>query len=243
MKEIIERLTTEPFSIVGHRGAGGELPENTLKAFKFAVELGVDVVECDVRRTLDGKLVVVHDPDFKRVAGVKAKVSELTLEEMRERIRVSGTEPVPTLKEVVETVNGKCGLFIEIKEPETTERVVEEVRGNTEKSDWVAFISFYEGALQKVKEIDEKLITGLIYSKPPGKILEAKEIGAEIVLPKWPLATEKAVRFAHRLKRTVVAWVVDDEKTLERCLRNGVDAVATDYPSWLIERRRELSQG
>ena len=239
MKEILRRLTVKPFAVVGHRGAGGELPENTLKAFERGIAAGADVVECDVRETADGKLVVVHDPDFKRVAGVDARVKELTLKEIKERIRVAGTEPVPTLREVVETVNGRCGLFVEIKEPETTEKVVEEVLSLSENPEWIALISFYPEALKRVKEIEGELTTGLIYSRPPGGIVTAREVGAEIVLPRWPLATEKAVRFAHRLKEVVVAWLIDDERSFERALKNGVDAMATDYPSWLVKKREE----
>ncbi len=240
MKEIIRRLTVKPFAVVGHRGAGGELPENTLEAFERGISAGADVVECDVRETADGELVIVHDPDFKRVAGINAKVKELTLKEIKERIRIAGTEPVPTLREVLETVNGRCGLFVEIKEPETTEKVVETVNSVLEETDWIGLISFYPEALKRVKEIDRKLTTGLIYSRPPGGIVTAKEIGAEIVLPRWPLATEKAVKFAHRLKEMVVAWLIDDERSFERALRNGVDAMATNFPSWLVEKRREV---
>lgn len=77
--EILEKLSIKPFSIVGHRGAAGRLPENTLRAFQFAIEAGADVVECDVRRTKDGKLILLHDKDFKRVAGVRKSPSEMTL--------------------------------------------------------------------------------------------------------------------------------------------------------------------
>ncbi len=240
MKEIIRRLTVKPFAVVGHRGAGGELPENTLKAFERGISAGADVIECDVRETADGELVVVHDPDFKRVAGVDRKVKELTLKEIKEKIRIAGTEPVPTLREVIETVNGRCGLFVEIKEPETVEKVVKEVVSLSEFPNWIALISFYPEALKRVKEIERELTTGLIYSRPPGGIVTAKEIGAEIVLPRWPLATEKAVRFAHRLKEVVVAWLIDDERSFERTLRNGVDAMATDFPSWLVKKRKEV---
>ncbi len=240
MKEIIRRLTVKPFAVVGHRGAGGELPENTLKAFERGISAGADVVECDVRETADGELVIVHDPDFKRVAGINAKVKELTLKEIKGRIRIAGTEPVPTLREVLETVNGRCGLFVEIKEPETTEKVVETVNSILEETDWIGFISFYPESLKRVKEVDRKLTTGLIYSRPPGGIVTAKEIGAEIVLPRWPLATGKAVKFAHRLKKVVVAWLIDDERGFKRALRNSVDAMATDFPSWLVKKRREV---
>ncbi len=237
--KITNLLRKKPFSIVGHRGAAGELPENTLKAFEYAIELGVDVVECDVRRTKDGNLIILHDKDFSRVAGVEKSPSEMTLNEIKKEIRIGGEE-VPTLQEVISLVQGKCGLFIEIKEPETTDKVVETIEKTAGKTDWIAIISFYEEAIKRVGEISN-ISKGLIYSRPPGKIVEARELNCQIVLPRWQLATEKAVKFAHKLKLTVVAWTINDSQTLEKVVRRGVDAVATDYPSRLIKERKTLT--
>jgi len=89
VKEIISRLSVKPFSVVGHRGAAGEKPENTIAAFEYAINLGVEVVECDVRETADGELVVIHDDNLKRVAGLDRRVSELSLSEIKE-IEIEG---------------------------------------------------------------------------------------------------------------------------------------------------------
>jgi glycerophosphoryl diester phosphodiesterase len=72
--------------------------------------------------------------------------------------------------------------------------------------------------------------------------LEAKKIKAEAVLPRWPLATPKAVAFAHRLKLKVIPWVVNDEKSLQRVLEAKADAIATDRVSWLVEKRKEIKE-
>jgi len=236
---IIQKLLVKPFAIVGHRGAKGECAENTLPCIEHALKVGVDVVEIDVRETADGELILLHDPTFERVAGVNLSPKELTLKEIKERIRIEGKYEVPTLREVLEVVGNRAGLFAEIKEPQTTDKVVQEVLkyGNPNLT---AFISFYEEALKRIKEIDEELKTGFIYAKPQGAITKAKELRAEIILPKWMLATPKAVAFAHRLKLKVVAWVVNDGRTLERVLTAKVDAVATDKPSWLVEVREKL---
>lgn len=238
MKEIIERLSVKPFSIVGHRGAAKEKPENTLSAFDYAIKLGVEVVECDVRKTKDGKLIISHDENLKRTTGVDVKISELSFEEIR-KLKVQ-TEPIPTLEEVIDLVQDKCGLFIEIKEPATTEKVIETVKKIAKNTDWLAIISFYEDALKTVKEIAPEITTGLIYFKPPGKIFEAKGLKCELVLPNWKLSTEKAVRFAHKLKLKVISWTVDDEKSLSKCLKAKTDSIATDIPSWLIKEREKL---
>jgi len=230
---IIGALSRKPFSIVGHRGAKGLAPENTLKAIGTALKLGVDAVEVDVRTTSDGKLILLHDEDFWRVAGVKAKPKEMTYDEIRYKIRING-EHVPTLKEAIELINGRAGLLVEIKEPETVDRIVDVLREYGFPK-WIALISFYEEALAKV--LKEKVALGLIYSKPPGKIVEAKRIGAKIVLPHFRLATKKAVNFAHKLGLKVVAWTVNDISTLAKTLENGVDAVATDYPNLALDFR------
>jgi len=238
LKEIIERLSVKPFSIVGHRGAAKEKPENTLISFEYAIELGVEIVECDVRETKDGELIISHDENLKRLIGIDVKISDLNLEEIK-RFRIEN-EPIPTLKEVLALVQNKCGLFIEIKEPPSTEKVIKAIKETTKSTDWLAVISFYEEALKLVKTIDPKITTGLIYSKPPGKIIEAKKLKCELVLPSWKLSTEKAVSFAHKLKLKVVSWTVDDDTSLQKCLNAKSDAIATDIPSWLIEERKKL---
>ncbi|MEO2083775.1 MAG: glycerophosphodiester phosphodiesterase, partial [Desulfurobacteriaceae bacterium] len=165
-------------------------------------------------RTKAGNSIILHDTDFSRVAGVETSPSEMTLGEIKEEIRI-GEEEVPTLQEVISLVQGKRGLFIEIKEPETTDKVVETIEKTAGKTDWIAIISFYEEAIKRVGEISN-ISKGLIYSRPPGKIAEARELNCRIVLPRWQLATEKAVKFAHKLKLTVVAWTINDSQTLEK---------------------------
>ncbi len=237
--EIVERFNVKPFAVIGHRGAARRKPENTIAAFDYGIKAGADIVECDVRRTKDGKLIILHDDNFKRVAGVDVAPKDVDYGYIKGNIRVDG-EPVPLLEEVIEFTRGKAGLAIEIKEPETTSDVVKIVErmGAVEQ---VAIISFYESALEEAKRMNEKLITGIIYMRPPGKIIEAKKIKAEVVLPMYRLATEKAVAFAHRLKLKVAVWTVDDEKTARKMFERKVDAMASDYPDMLVNFREKLT--
>lgn len=239
--DILERLSIKPFSIVGHRGAKGVKPENTICAIEYGIKTGADIIEVDVRKTKDGKLILLHDRDFKRLTGRALSPSDLDFQFIRENITIDG-EPVATLEEAIRTVNGRIGLFIEIKEPETTEQIVKIVKENNADS-WVAFISFYEEALIEVKKIDSNLKTGIIYMRPPGKIVEAKEIGAQIVLPLYRLATDKAVAFAHRLKLKVVSWVINDFETAKIMYERKTDAIASDYPDKAVEWREVLKRG
>ncbi len=236
---IAEILSKKPFAIIGHRGARGVKPENTLVSFEYAIEKGVDIVEMDLRRTQDGEIIIFHDADFNRLAGIDKKVSEVDLAFIKEHVRIQG-EPVPTLKEVFEKIGKKTAYFLEIKEPETTLQVMEIVDFYL-MHEQVAIISFYDEALVQVKEWDREILTGLIYMKPPGRIFEAKKLGAGFVLPFYRIATAKANAVAHKLGLKIVVWVINDKETALEMLERKADAMATDYPGILVELRNELS--
>jgi glycerophosphoryl diester phosphodiesterase len=238
---ILERLSVRPFAVVGHRGAAGRAPENTLRAVEYAIRVGVDVVEVDVRATGDSKLVVLHDPDFKRLAGLDIPVGGVDYGWIRENVRVGG-EPVPLLEEVLELVRGAdVGLFIEIKEPPTVGRVVELVRryGLVGR---VAIVSFHDEALVRAGELEPGVALGLIYSQPPGRVLDAARLGARVVLPHHRLATRRAVDLAHRYGLRVVAWTVNDRGRALELVGEGVDGLASDVPDEMVKLRSELRQ-
>jgi len=238
--EILKSLSVRPFAVVGHRGAAGECFENTLECVLHAQRLGVDAVEIDLRLTADGEVILLHDPTFKRVAGVDLSPSELTLREIKQKIRLGSKFEVPTLAEVLEKTS--VPLLLELKEEAAAPRALEEVL-NKKALKRVAFISFLPEALRTVKGLEKDAVTGLIYADPKNAITEAKRLGCRIVLPRWQLATPKAVAFAHRLKLKVVAWVVNDKERLERVVAAGCDAVATDVPSKILELRSSLTFG
>ncbi len=214
-------------------------PENTLAAFRYALEAGADVVEMDVRRTRDGHFILLHDKDFKRLTGRAIPPEALDLAFIREHIRADG-EPIPTLEEALELLKGRIGLFVEIKEPETTEQVLEVLR-RYDVREQTAVISFWDEALTRVHTLDPAQVTGLIYARAPGRIPDAKKLGARIVLPHFRLATAKANAFAHRLHLKVVSWIVNDEETARKQVENGTDALATDDPAWLVRWREEVA--
>lgn len=99
--------------VIGHRGAAGLAPENTLKALEIGVQEGADALECDIQVTKDGKLVLCHDDTLMRIAGKSDKVADLTLKEISTTVTHSG-EPIPTLAEAFETA-GNTPLVIEGK--------------------------------------------------------------------------------------------------------------------------------
>ena len=223
------------FFIVGHRGAKGLEPENTLKSIRRALELDVDAVEVDVRVSKDDYPVVIHDETVDRTTNGEGSVAEMSLEELR-KLDAGMGEKIPLFEEVLREVHGKAVLFVEFKVPEAVDPVLEKV---DELNAWksVLFISFHQEHLLKVKKYKEDAYIGLIYSKPSDGIILAKKIGAIAVLPQYRLATEKAVAFAKRLKLMVVPWVVNDLETGRRLKSYGVSGLATDRPDLLIKLR------
>lgn len=241
MKRLMEALSRKPFAIVGHRGAAGLAPENTLAALEAAIRAGADVAEFDVQSTADGVLVASHDPVLTLEGGVRIDIRSSRYEDIKD-VRVCG-ERIPRIEEIVEAARGRIALFLEVKVPGDTAPLVELLRG-LDAVDYVAVISFEEEAVRTVKRLEPRLAAGIIYFRPPGKIIECKKtLRCEIVLPRYPLATEKAVALAHRLGLKVVAWTVDDTEWALRLARRGVDAIATNRPDRLAELRRRLAAG
>ncbi len=208
--------------LVGHRGIPALELENTLQSIQKAIELGADVVEMDIQRTRDGVFVLSHDDNLKRTFGVDINISESLWEELR-NLEKDGYR-LARLEKALELVGGKVGMFLELKHPEHAQEVYKKVL-EQRAEDWVAIISFFPSALEVLRG---KITTGLVYSKPPGMIPEAKKLGCLFVLPKYGLATQKAVDFAHRLRLKVVAWTVNDPQKAKELFERGVDGIATD---------------
>jgi glycerophosphoryl diester phosphodiesterase len=213
--------------VVGHRGFPRRELENTLPSIEAAINSGADVVEVDVQVTADGVPVLSHDDNLGRTFGIPLNVRSATWGEVRKVER--GRYRVPTLREALELVAGRVGMFVEVKHAEDAPKVVDVIR-EVGAERWVAVISFHEEAVAGIS-----LYKGLVYAKPPGRVADAKKLGCHLVLPHFRLATDKAIAFAHRLGLAVVAWTVNDETTAAQLWSAGIDGIATDD----VEKIRE----
>jgi glycerophosphoryl diester phosphodiesterase len=180
---------------VGHRGARAYEPENTLRSFKKALELGVDAVELDVRKTKDNEIVVIHDADVKRTADGEGLVSNLTLREIK-TLSSEKNEKIPTLEEALDFLNKKVKVFIELKEAGIEEQVVSLVKKKDLLKN-IVIVSFLEDALKKVKEIDPEVETGLIYAKHKNPLKAALELKAQWLLAFYKFTHTANVQKAH----------------------------------------------
>ncbi len=234
-------------AIVAHRGASATHPENTLTAFRAALELGVPVIELDVRLTSDGAAVVMHDPDVSRTTDGAGLVHELPASRLAELN--AGTprapEPVPTLADALELISGRAAVALEIKslpgEPNHSDReaLVEAAHAELERCSFagpVLILSFDPRSIEASKAMAPEVPTGFLSTHPvdPRDALAyaAKE-GHDLVLPgTWSLipAGPDYVDEVHAAGLRVGTWTVDDRPTLEMLLDRGLDAIASNDP-------------
>ena len=217
---------------VGHRGARAYEPENTLLSFKKAIELGVDAVELDVRRTKDNEIVVIHDADLKRTTNGEGLVSDLTFKEIKNFVTEKG-QRIPTLEEVLNLVNKKVKVFVELKEQGFEEKVLELVEKKGLRKA-VIIVSFLEDALKRVRELDAQIETGLIYAKHKNPLRAAFELKAQWLLSFYRFIHTADVEKAHAKGLKVLAWTVNTSEEMTEVAKKGVDAIASDKPDILV---------
>ena len=215
---------------VGHRGARAYEPENTLRSYKKAIELGVDAVELDVRKTKDGKLVVIHDADVSKTTNGRGLINELTLKEIK-ALETEKGERIPTLEEALDFIDKKVKILIELKEVGYEKKVLELLKKKGLQN--VIIVSFLEDALKKVRELNKKVETGLIYVKHKNPIKAALELKANYLLPLYAFTHTANVQKAHENGLKVIVWTINDVEKAKEFIKKGVDGIASDRPDIL----------
>lgn len=221
---------------VGHRGARAHEPENTIRSFKKAARLGVDVIEFDVRLTKDKVPVVIHDETVDRTTNGKGKVNELTLKQVR-KLDAGKGEKVPTLEEALSFIKkNKIKAFLEIKEKGFCKKALDLVKKKKLEKQAV-IISYSTNILKHVAKINKKSISGLVFKNKiknvTGFFKLGKACNAQWLLGELKTLDKSFVKKAHDWGYKVEAWVVNDKKTAKKIARMGVDAIASDKPEVL----------
>jgi glycerophosphoryl diester phosphodiesterase len=215
--------------LVGHRGASAFEPENTLRSFRKAVELGANAVEMDIRATKDGEIVVIHDPKVNRTTNGRGKVGNLVLSEIQALDAGQG-EPIPTLRGVVRWAAGKTMLLVEFKEVGLEARAAAIFRGHPN----IIAISFFQTVLEELRHLDPKIPTGLLFESRPRHLDEflasCQALGIGWVMGKAGLVNGKLVDAAHAKGLKVLAWTLDKPKAIARKLALGVDGITSNRP-------------
>jgi glycerophosphoryl diester phosphodiesterase len=236
---------------VAHRGASARAPENTLEAFRLGVEDGADAIELDVHLTSDGQLAVIHDETLGRTTDRTERIADLTMDAIRAADAGATYSPagsddhpfaeqgltVPTLGEVLAWLPDGIGLVVEIKARAAADGVVDAVRDHAARSAGrLSVISFDEGAIERVRELDPEIRTGylLVPSQPIEPALAwATEHGHLGVHP-WEgdlgLDPLPIVALARAYGRELGCYVVNDPERMQHLAACGLWGFVTDRP-------------
>ncbi len=239
--------------IFAHRGASAHAPENTLAAFRLAVELGADAIELDAKLTSDGEVVVIHDQTLERTTGVSGRVNESSLVELRRldagsffSAKFAG-ERIPTLAEVFATVGKKIFINVEITNYASPfdalpAKVAELVR-RYNLEEWVLFSSFHPLNLLRTRRMIPQVPVGMLADKGnPGRWARSfigELIAPRFVHPNLSDADQAFIEAQHNSGRRVHVWTVNDPVDMRRLFNLKIDGIFTDDPQLALAIREE----
>jgi glycerophosphoryl diester phosphodiesterase len=229
--------------IIGHRGASGHAPENTLASFRRAVDLGATFIETDLRLSHDAQFVAMHDATLDRTSNGRGLVRDFTLAQLRELDAGSwygskfAGEKIPTLEEILNFAREADVVFyLEIKHEAgwgVHHGVAGALRAANESARTVV-ISFDPSMLRNLRSLDAGLLTGLLFEKPLENVVEkAQKIGARQICPRGGLVTPELLSEAQNAGLQVAAWTVNEPAQMDALISMGVNGIMTDYPDRL----------
>ncbi|MGO1228219.1 MAG: glycerophosphodiester phosphodiesterase [Brachybacterium sp.] len=228
-------------AIVGHRGASAHAPENTLLAFRRAIEDGAELLECDVHLSADGQVVVMHDETIDRTAAEDSPlrtgaIGELTRAEL-DTVLLGEGERVPSLAELLEMTT--VPVFIEVKVAAAAAAVAELLRALPAGSPAAAstVISFHADALAEIRRGADVAVSYLVGQIDEQAITTARELGAAGIGPGIAGLSLRAAEVVHEAGLALNPWTVNTAVQLDVALACGVDTITTDDPAWA---QREL---
>ena len=225
--------SSNQFVVCGHRGAMGHATENTLESMKKGVELKADMLEIDVYKIKTGEMLVFHDDTLDRITNAKGKIEEYSFEDLR-KVLVEGKHQIPTLEEVIETINRKAVLNIELKGENTatdTNRIIEEYKKKGWKNKDFFISSFRMGELEKFRSLNKEIAIGVLTFKDPLEYLpKAKELNAQAINPYYKTlnAENIAVMKANNFK--IYPWTVNEVEDIKNLQKLKVVGIITNYP-------------
>lgn len=238
---------------IGHRGACGYEPENTLRSFEKALALGADMVEADIWLTKDKKVVVIHDATVNRTTNGRGRVSKINLAEIK-KLDAGRSETVPTLLELLTLVNNRCQLNIEVKTKKVANYLVKELKAADYFYDHILISSNFIKTLVYVKKQIPQIKTAWVFKSCRNNINQ--RIWESIMLPilplvywyiiyklkiyfvdtlnvYYPLVTKKLVDKIHQCNKMIMVWTVNDPEKIKKIKDAGVDGIFSNYPDRL----------
>lgn len=211
---------------IGHRGAPREFPENSLPSFARAIELGADAVELDVHATVDGVVVVHHDPRVRRARGSNtALIAEMTWSEAA-RQELAPRVFLPSLEQVLDLVGSRATVYVELKGKGVEEAAIDVIRGGNARC---AVHSFDHLVVARAAQLAPEIRRGILFDAYPVDVARSmRDASALDVWPQWELIDAPLVERVHDAGGRVIAWTVNSTSAAERLVELDVDGLCGD---------------
>lgn len=222
--------------VMAHRGASSSAPENTIAAFQSAIENGADWIELDVQEDADGRVVVLHDSDFMKLADNPLKIWNASDSDLRDVDIGSwfdsafSSERVPTLADVLAMCKNKIGVIIELKyygHDQALEEKVARIVENLDMAKQVMVMSLKPNRVAKFKTLEPDWPCGVLMSVSVGDI---QKFDVEFLAVNASFASRHFVNRVHKAGKKIFVWTVNDPATMSTMMNRGVDGILTDRP-------------
>jgi glycerophosphoryl diester phosphodiesterase len=222
---------------IGHRGAKGHAPENTLISFRKAIELDVDGIELDVHLTSDLQLICIHDDTLNRTTSGTGLINSFTLSELK-ALRIDNLHEIPTLEEVLDLIDKKIFINIELKGKNTAKPVVDVIESYLNRGNWnynhFLVSSFDWNALQEVRSLNPNIALGVLTQTDLGLAIGfADFIQAKSIHPYFHLLTKENTALMQQKRFQVFPWTVNELEDIQKIKSFHVDGIISDFPDRL----------
>ena len=218
---------------IAHRGFTKSFPDNTLEAYRAAIEILVDGVEFDVRETADNRFIIHHDPQLQG-----KDINKMSQDEIRS-VRLEGKYKIPTLEETLDLLRNRTGLMIEVKEVRSVDSFLALVRAGTNLND-VIVTSFNHEFILRLSELAPEIRRGILTGRQvddPIGLIEANH--ADAIVVRCPFATVELIESVHAHNLAVHVWGCNNMDDIRRTLKLDIDSIINDFPD---EVARELDK-
>lgn len=224
--------------IIAHRGASGYKPENTLSAFQKAISLGPDIIELDVYTIRTGEVVVFHDETVDRTTDGTGQITDFSFEELR-KLDAGGGEKVPLLTEVLDLINNRITVNIEMKGRQIALPVSNIINHYVTDKGWSydRFIvsSFNHAQLERFSKLQPLVRIGTLFrNNQPYRRIFSKKSNAYSENLSAQSVTGASVRKAHANGLKVFAYTVNTKSEAKRLKSLKVDGIFTDFPDIVL---------
>jgi glycerophosphoryl diester phosphodiesterase len=216
---------------IGHRGAKGYVAENTLASFQKAMDLGCDGVELDVHLSADNEIMVIHDDTIDRTTLEKGFVNTIATTKLQQL-------GVPTLSEVLDLVNKRCLVNIEIKDTKATDFVVKLIQNYISENNWnysdFIISSFDWSVLESIHSTNSQIALGVLTENTLEEaLIFAQKINAYSIHPYYQLLTKEKVTLYQDNGFLLFPWTVNETHEIEKLKTFTVNGIISDFPDRL----------